>query len=157
MVAAEDGLLIDNSPRGRNSATLSLGRGCIAVLNSMLERPVRVVPPHVLAQPAQTAGGGTGRKTDQAAGDPGQLSVGGTRKKSDRGWILAKPQVNPSPGSESASLPSAPGLATRDSLSSDPFAGVVLQQGTPTNSASDGAVAVALREALSARKKSGQD
>jgi hypothetical protein len=87
-VAREDGLLIDETPRQRISAQLALGRGCIAVLNSMLQRPVRVVPPNVLAEPAHTLGGRVPRLADAPRRK---------RRKSDRGWILAKGQVSAEP------------------------------------------------------------
>jgi hypothetical protein len=101
-IAREDGLLIDKTPRKRISVQLALGRGCAALINAMLQRPVRVVDTNDLAEPAQTAGG----NVPPIAEPPPRKKP----KNNNRGWTLSKRRLKP-PG-ERASESSLPAAAS---------------------------------------------
>ena len=145
-IAREDGVLIDETPRQRNSAILCLGRGCIAVLNSMLERPVREIPPSVLAQPAQALN----RALEPIPERPRR------RRRNDRGWILAQPKgALPKNSTSDAPAPEPTQAAQDEGGLSVPAQNSASEESSGPHPAPEGALALALQAALTERTKSG--
>jgi hypothetical protein len=164
-VAKEDGQLTGEAAKSRITVITSIGRGCMAVLNSMMERPVRVVRPHVLSGPAHTAG----EDVEQPA-DPPEQTAGGEsthqaelpprkkrKKNKNRGWILAKgpPKRLAGSGAEASTPPmgssSASGIAGQATSEDSGH-----EQSSRTSGEPEGAMALALREALKTQAKSSQ-
>ena len=163
-VAKEDGQLTGETAKSRITVITSIGRGCMAVLNSMMERPVRVVRPQVVSGPAHTAGEDVEQRADPvetADGDTTLQAEPPPRKKrkrnNNRGWILSKgpPKRLAESGAE-ASTPqmgssSASGIAGQ-ATSEDPGH----EQSSRMCGEPEGALALAFREALKAQGKSSQ-
>lgn len=160
-VAKEEGDLLGKVAKCRTTVISSIAHGCMAVLNSMMERPVRVVPPHVASESTRTVSNDVepqATPTEQSTNEgeiPHQAEsppLKKRKKNNNRGWILAKrPKRADEPESESASIPASEDARQHSAADPSP------EQRSRVSAEPDGALALAFREALRAGSKNHSD